>query len=388
MNKYIVLSALSLVICLALGCQNCGYKTAHCSRYQTLVGTTRLASPQTNCRFNTCNVCSSPCNTCNPCNACTVQAPVNNGQFCSNSYAQNAYPIGYYQPNPETNVSLLDGTQQTAQSETPLRWRSVTEEEQQYANSSVNPTSAGIASALSAPAFGSPAPASVVDPRYSYSYNNAAEAGVAQALSRRPGPAPGPAYSYRNDAATGVAEALSRRPGPAPGMPPQYAGSYSGPYSNSSPRATMGVNSALNVPGHPLPPQYSNSSPRATMGVNSALSNPGYPSSGAAPQYSGQYPDQYSNAAAGGYPMNSPSYGAQTPTSDSDSLRWRRVSEEEQQQYYNSSTGAMQGSGYGDEQPLTVPVYPEDNAQTPQTPQAPEIDPNALPSLTPQSGTF
>ena len=87
MNKYIVLSAAALVISLTFGCQNCGYKTAHSSRYQTLVGTTRLASPQTNCRYNTCNAyntCSvyNSCSACNNPNTCSTQPLANNGQYC------------------------------------------------------------------------------------------------------------------------------------------------------------------------------------------------------------------------------------------------------------------------------------------------------------------
>lgn len=383
MNKYIVLSAVALVISLGIGCQNCGYKTAHCSRYQSLVGTTRLASPQTNCRYNTCNVCSSPCNPCNPCNTCNTcntQVLANNGQFCSNPYAQTAYPTGYYQPyageNASAKVSLLDESQQLASpGETPLRWRSVTEEEQRYANSSVNPASVGIASALGNPAFGSPAPAPVVDPRYPDPYNNAASAGVA--------------------------EALSRRPSPAPGVSPQYPGRY----PNSSPRAAMGVASALDVPNHPLPRQYPNqynSSPRAATGVASALT-PGRPSPGYAPQYSGQYPNQYPD-------MNGYSYG-QSPASGSDQMRWRRVTEEEQQ-YPNSSRMSAPGASYnrtpgygssnpsypnaqygdsGMQEPLAVPVYPENNVDSTQTQgnsSTPEIDPNALPMPEPPTSTF
>ncbi len=160
MNKYIVLGAAALVISLTIGCQNCGYKTAHSSRYETLVGRTRLASPQTNCRYNTCNAC----------NTCSTQMLANNGQFCSNSYVPDGYQNGLYPQyaaeSSSTSVSLLDGTQQPpAPGETPLRWRSVTEEEQQYANSSVNPASVGVASALGNPAFGSPAPAPAVDPQ-------------------------------------------------------------------------------------------------------------------------------------------------------------------------------------------------------------------------------
>ena len=214
MNKYIVLSAAALVISLAFGCQNCGYRTAHSSRYQSLVGTTRLASPQTNCRYY------NACNACNACNTCETQVLANNGQFCSNPYAQSGLYPQYAGQNASADVSLLDGTQQPiAQSETPLRWRSVTEVEQQYANSSVNTTSAGVASALGNPAFGSPAPAPVVDPQADY---------------------------YRRDAAVGVNSALSRRPRPTPDMAPPY----SSPYRNSSPRVAMGVESAL-TPGRP-----------------------------------------------------------------------------------------------------------------------------------------
>lgn len=379
MNKYIVLGAAAFVISIAVGCQNCGYKTAHSSRYESLVGATRLASPQTNCRYNTCSAYNT-CNPCNTCNTCDTQMLANNGQFCSNPYAQNGLYGQYAGDNVSASASLLDATQvQAAQSEPPLRWRSVTEEEQQYANASVDPTSAGVASALGNPAFGSPAPAPVVDPRYPNAYNNDAAVGVAEALSRRPSPAPrtAPPYpSYRNDASVGVDSALSRRPSPAPQYPGQYPNQYPGQYPDSSRRASMGVASALTVPGHPLPPQYSNSSPRASAGGY------GYSTPGAVSQYPGQYPGQYPNGAAGGRPM----YGSQAPTSDSD-LRWRRVTEEEQQ-YYNPSQGAAAAptnTGYGDDQALTVPVYQGNDSAAP---QAPEIDPNALPSLNPQSSTF
>lgn len=405
MNKYIVLSAATLVISLAVGCQNCGYKTAHSSRYETLVGTTRLASPQTNCRYNVCNVS----NVCNPCNPCGTQALANNGQFCSNSYVQSGCQTGWTQQyagqNESVSSSLLDATQsETAQSEAPLRWRSVTEEEQQYANSSVNTTSAGIASALGNPAFGSPAPASIVDPNYN------AAAGVDQALRRRPGYGPGsvPPYPprYPNSSprvAMGVNSALT------PGRPmPGTASQYDGYNPNTSPRAARGVDSALSVPNHPLPPQYSNQYPgyasRTPQGMGSEYG--AYPAQGAGTQYPGQYsnqyPDQYynqySNAQAGyDSQMNGPSYGAQGAASDSDSLRWRRVTEEEQQYYNNSSRSAAPGAGYDNQQPLTVPVYQGNNAETPQTPnnanatentKAPEIDPNALPMPETPVGTF
>ena len=374
MNKYIVLSAAAFVISLAFGCQNCGYKTAHSSRYESLVGTTRLASPQTNCRYNTCNAYNTCYNTCSTCN---TQMLANNGQFCSNSYVPDAYQNGLYQQytgeNASTSYSLLDANQQPAQSETPLRWRSVTEAEQQYANSSVNPSSVGVASALGNPAFGSPAPAPVVDPRYSNPYNNDAAVGVAQALSRRPSSVPGTAPQYpprypnsSPRAAIGVASALT--PGrPTPGAAPQYPGQY----PNSSRRATMGVDSALSVPDHPLPPQYSN-----------------------------QYPNSY--------PGTAPGYGSANPAPNSDSMRWRRVTEEEQR-YNGSSRGAAPSGmnpGYGSpspaypndsypdsgmQEPLTVPVYPENNvSSTPAqgTASAPEIDPNALPMPESPTGTF
>lgn len=367
MNKYFVLSAAALVISLAVGCQNCGYKTAHSSRYQSLVGTTRLASPQTNCRYNTCNAY----NTCsNSCNTCETQLLANNGQLCSNAYAQG-YQDGlaqqYSEENASANVSLLDATQQqTAQSETPLRWRSVTEEEQRYANSSVNTASSGIASALGNPAFGSPAPAPV-DPQY----------------------------------------------------PPRYP--------NSSPRAAAGVASALDTPGYPprsraplYPPRYPNSSPRAAAGVASALDTPGYPSRGGAPQYPNQYPNSSPRAAAGVNSALTPGYNSPNSALGSDPMRWRRVTEEEQR-YPNSSRRAMPGTpsamgnpgygsansqypGYGsansqypnvpysgsETEPLTVPVYPENNVEAPQTPgnATPEIDPEALPSINSQNGMF
>lgn len=378
MNKYIVLSAAALVISFIVGCQNCGYKTAHSSRYQTLVGTTRLASPQTNCRYNTCGV-SNACNTCTPCNTCSTQMLANNSPLYSNAYAQDASQSGWYQSyageNASSSASLLDGTQQTAQSETPLRWRRVTEEEQQYANSSVDPTSAGVASALSAPAFGSPAPASAIAPQYPNSSRRAAR-GVASALETPDYPAPGAAPQYPGQypprypnssprAARGVASALDTPGYPAPGAAPQYPNQYPGQYPNQYPRTTAGVDPSLSVPNHPLPRQYSNqysNSPRVASGVN--------------PSY------------------NNPSYGAPGAGTDSEPMRWRHVTEEEQQ-YYNSPHRAngtgQENPAYGADQSLTVPVYSSDNAAGSQ-PQGnlsmPEIDPNALPSLNPESGTF
>ena len=406
MNKYIVLSAVALVISLTIGCQNCGYRTAHCSRYETLVGKTRLASPQTNCRYNTCNAYNT-CNTsCNPCNPCNTQLLANNSQLYSNAYAQDASQSGWYQSyagqNPSAEVSLLDGTQQqTAQSDAPLRWRRVTEEEQQYANSAVNPTSAGVASALSAPAFGSPAPAPNMAPQYP--------------TSRR--------------AARGVASALETPDYPAaPQYPGQYAGQYAGQYPprypNSSPRAARGVASALDTPGYPAAPQYPgqyagqyaagqypNTSPRATRGVDSALSVPNHP---LPRQYSNQYPNGTPRVASGVNPSyGSPSYGAPAAGTGEEPLRWRRVTEEEQQrqQYYN----AVPDSPMGADSSLAVPVYPNNNAayqgntgayqgnnaayqensadpsltpDYPAAPSVPEIDPNALPSLNSESGTF
>ncbi len=135
----------------------------------------------------------------------------------------------------------------------------------------------------------------------------------------------------------------------------------------------MGVNSALNVPNHPLPPQY---------------------------------PNQYPSMAS------APGYGAANPTPGSDSMRWRHVTEEEQQ-YASSARRAAPGAssaygnpGYGSpnpmypnasypnsemQEPLAVPVYPENNVETP-APQggasAPEIDPNALPMPESPTGTF
>ena len=277
MNKYIVLSAVALVISLTVGCQNCGYRTAHCSRYETLVGKTRLASPQTNCRYNTCNAYNTCNNSCNPCNPCNTQLLANNSQLYSNAYAQDASQSGWYQSyagqNAAAEVSLLDGTQQqTAQSDAPLRWRRVTEEEQQYANSPVNPASAGVASALSAPAFGSPAPAPNMAPPQYPNTSRRATRGVASALETPDYPAapqyPGQyAGQYPNSsprAARGVASALDTPGYPASGAAPQYPGPYSGQYPNTSPRATAGVNSALSVPNHPLPRQYSNQYPNGT----------------------------------------------------------------------------------------------------------------------------
>ena len=393
MNKYIVLSAAALVISLTIGCQNCGYRTAHCSRYETLVGKTRLASPQTNCRYNTCSAYNT-CNTsCNPCNPCNTQLLANNSQLYSNAYAQDASQSGWYQSyagqNPSAEVSLLDGTQQqTAQSDAPLRWRRVTEEEQQYANSPVNPASAGVASALSAPAFGSPAPASALAPQYPNTSRRAAR-GVASALETPDYPA-APQY-----------------PGQYAG---QYPGQYAGQYPNSSPRAARGVASALDTPGYPASQypgqyagqyaagQYPNTSPRATAGVNSALSVPNHP---LPRQYSNQYPNGTPRVASGVNPSyGSPSYGAPAMGTGEEPLRWRRVTEEEQQrqQYYN----AVPDSPMGADSSLAVPVYPNNNAAAYQgnsadpsltpdysaAPTVPEIDPNALPSLNSESGTF
>ncbi|MBR5709212.1 MAG: hypothetical protein IKX40_00475 [Thermoguttaceae bacterium] len=385
MNKYIVLSAAALVISLTVGCQNCGYKTAHCSRYQTLVGTTRLASPQTNCRYNACGV-SNACNTCNTCNTCDTQMLANNSPLYSNAYAQDASQNGWYQSyaaeNASSSASLLDGTQQTAQSEAPLRWRRVTEEEQQYANSAVNPTSAGVTSALSAPAFGSPAPASALGPNTS----RRATRGVASALETPDYPAPNAASQY-------------------PGQyPRQYPGQYPGQYPNSSPRAARGVASALDTPGYPeqaaapqypgqYAGQYPNTSPRATRGVDSALSVPNHP---LPPQYAGQYPNSPRVASGVNPSYNNPSYGAPTSGTGEEPLRWRHATEEEQQ-YYNSphrASAPMNGtdnSAYSADQSLTVPVYSGNNADASQTQgnlTMPEIDPNALPSLNPESGTF
>ena len=368
MNKYIVLSALTLVFSLTIGCQNCGYRTAHSSRYQTLVGTTRLASPQTNCRYNTCSVY-------NTCNTCDTQMLANNGQFYPNAYAQNPTPAqnGLYDQYAGQNVSasnsLLDGTQ-SAPNESALRWRRVTEEEQQYANSPVDTTSAGIASALSAPAFGSPAPAPNLAPRRYPNSSPRAARGVASALETPDYPAPPYPPQYPNSsprAARGVASALT--PGrPMPGAPSQYPDRYSDQYPNQYPRTTAGADPSVSVPNHPLPPQYSNS-----------------------------YPGSNSRSPMGTNPSETPGYGS----SNADQMRWRHVTEEEQQ-YRSSQRGTAQNyTGYGEYQPLTVPVYQggdEDAApiQAPSTQAAPaqgysstpEIDPTALPMPEPPTGTF
>lgn len=379
MNKYIVLSALTLVFSLTIGCQNCGYRTAHSSRYQTLVGTTRLASPQTSCRYNTCSAY-------NTCNTCDTQLLANNGQFYPNAYAQYPTPAqnGLYDQYAGQNVSasnsLLDGTQ-SAPSESPLRWRRVTEEEQQYANSSVDPTSAGIASALSAPAFGSPAPAPNFAPRYPNSSPRAAR-GVASALETPDYPAPPYPPRYPNSsprAAMGVASALT--PGrPMPGAPSQYPNQYPDQYPNQYPSQ--------------YPNSYPNSYPRTTAGMDSSVSVPNHP---LPPQYSNSYPGSYSRSPMGMNPSETPGYGS----SNADQMRWRHVTEEEQQ-YRSSQRGMAQNyTGYGEDQPLTVPVYQgggEDAASTQADPtqaapaqgysSTPEIDPNALPMPEPPTGTF
>lgn len=415
MNKYIVLSAAALVISITFGCQNCGYKTAHSSRYETLVGKTRLESPKTNCRYNTCTAN----NTCNPCSPCNTQLLANNGQlpYASTSTAcynptQDGYQNGLYEPNTTTagstvNSLLQEAPQpQVAQEQPPLHWRRVTENEQQYANAPANSASVGVASALNAPAFGSPAPASApgVAPQYPRQYPNQygnssprVAAGVESALT--------PGYPSSN--------AAPQYPGQHPG---QYAGQYPNQYRNSSPRVAAGVESAL-TPEYPAsdaaaqyagqyagryPNQYPNSSRRATAGVDSAVSVPNYP---LPRQYANQYPSYSPRIASGSNSSyNAPSYGAPSSGTDADQLRWRHVTEEEQ--YYNSSRGSAysgsvptaDNSAYAmpappsvDSSSQSVPVYQSDNqgvAQPQDYSTVPGIDPNVLPMPESPTGTF
>lgn len=327
MNKYIVLSTAALVFSLTVGCQNCGYKTAHSSRYETLVGQTRLESPKTNCRYNTCSV-SAPCNacnTCNPCNPCSTQLLANNSPLTpvSNVTAGcNSTQVGLNEQNTAAIASSVDSSlqeapqTQTAQEQPTLHWRRVTENEQQYAGAPTNPTSAGVASALSAPAFGSPAPASA------------------------PGVAPD---SYRNDAAAGVASAISRRPDPEPGVAPPYSerypGRYPGQYSGQYPDRYPGQYSGQ-YPGR-YPGQYSGQYPGQYGG-----------------QYGGQYPGQYSGQYSGRTPGQ---YGGQYPgqysgqyPSQYDGQYAGQYSGQYSNQYRNSSRGAESGVASA----METPGYP------------------------------
>ena len=165
MNKYYIASAIILTIGVLTGCQNCGYKTAHSAQYQTLVGKTRLESPQTS---NRCG--------------CSTTMLANNGQPTPAQYGA-VYPYDQYTPNgwyrqytgqqyasqsaAESVLSSLPAQEtQTADAQEPLHWRRVTEDEQQYAQTPPTAAAAGVASALSNPAFGAPAPAPRVAPGY------------------------------------------------------------------------------------------------------------------------------------------------------------------------------------------------------------------------------
>lgn len=167
MNKYVlpVLAAcISIIIC---GCESTGMKTAQTSPYESLVGKTRLDAPKTQ------NRCQNPSLLANN-GPLPAQNTTAAGYAPARACQPDGYQNGWYMQHTGQNrcANPLPGTPTVAQNppsnglqsptpaqeNAPLRWRHVSEEESQYASSNPGVSSAGVASALSNPAFGTPAP--------------------------------------------------------------------------------------------------------------------------------------------------------------------------------------------------------------------------------------